>query len=166
VGYFFIYQSLKEKRDLYWENKLANDDLPADTYLHRSLPITLPYQPDQEDFINLALDQEINGHVYRVLKYRYEKDTLHITFLKDTGNELLNKSFRDWSNTFAQKPVSQKNGSKNLLTFEKNYIPHFEYFNFPGHSDLKPVFHSPGKKDLLRNQREIPDPPPEKNIFS
>ncbi|HLF35536.1 MAG TPA: hypothetical protein VI583_14930 [Cyclobacteriaceae bacterium] len=160
VGYYLIYASLKQQRDIFWESKLENNDLSGTEIFQHSLPITFPYQPNQEDLLNLKLEHQADGQVYRVLKYRYEKDTLHLTYIKDIKEEGLNRSFSDWALTFSQKPSAGKDGTKQLPAFEKNYLPCFECFCLQTPYCITLPLHPVYFGSLLTPDLEVPVPPP------
>jgi hypothetical protein len=164
LGYYFIYESLKQQREIFWENRITNSELSGEGFLHRSLPISFPYQYDSKDLINLKL--EIEGKVFRVLEYRYEKDTLHITYVKDIREDDINKSFSDWASTLAQKPLSGKADSKLLFSIEKNYLPCSGYYVLSDLAAGRSEPHFIYKKSTFTSFLEVPVPPPRVPVIS
>lgn len=60
-----------------------NDTLLHDRQMTASWPVTLPYQPDQEDFVPAMGFFEQDKIHYRIIKQRYSRDTLYIVYAID-----------------------------------------------------------------------------------
>jgi hypothetical protein len=144
--------------DNFWENIQLTDKWSGEVLLNRSLPITFPYQDNQQDFMNLKL--EIQGTSFRVLKYRYEKDTLHITYVKDVKEDILNNSYRDWTSTFSQKPLAGKTAPKQFISIEKNYLPRYETISLAHPARMKIELNYFCINTYSAFFPEVPVPPP------
>lgn len=164
LGYYFIYESLNRNEDQSWGNRLSQNDLNGEIFLQRSLPITFPYQADNENFVNLKFEYE--GKVYRVLKYRYEKDTLHILYIRDLKGDLLNKSFSDWASTFTQKPITGKSSPRQQISIEKIYLPRIADFNLSIPVIKQTALLSFYKEEAFSTFLEVQVPPPKLTLIS
>lgn len=125
IGYYVIYLSSWYQIELMWENKMENDSLDESRFQLKSLPLSLPYQYSQEHFQSVSAKVEIEGKLYRVVKQRYAKDTLHIIYVKDLRSEDLNEAFNKFVSFIAQQPATEDGGKVVLNLLIKNYLPHY-----------------------------------------
>jgi hypothetical protein len=122
AGFYLFY--LAQKRIIDYKMEASRDLLMGETNLIvKSIPISFPYQSDQEEYQPVMRVIEDNGKFYRVVMQRYAKDTLHIMYIADKDNQSLHTSLKEWVNTISQqsshdKKMSVKDG------LEKNYIPY------------------------------------------
>lgn len=122
LGYYGIYLSTRYQLDNAWEDKIVNEQVAAEQLFVASVPLSIPYQPDQNRFHPASGTFEINGKFYRIVKQRYAKDTLHIVYVNDTTLEDLNQSLEDWLASITQKPTSEKGGHQLWKSVSKDFL--------------------------------------------
>lgn len=130
VGYFAIYLTSWYQIEASWKEKIEENDLEGDYLQMESINLSIPYQQDQENFQAASGTVEIAGRIYRIVKQRYAKDTLHVVYVNDVDSENLKESFKKWLGSFSQKPVSEGNSKIVLSSLGKNYLPNFFEFDF------------------------------------
>lgn len=78
---------------------------------------------NQEDFQTTNLSMEVDGQFLRVVKQRYQNDTLQIIYLKDHKQQRLENQVSDWIKSITDK--SPKNNSERNQLFAKFFPKDF-----------------------------------------
>lgn len=86
---FLISLRTGESWDLSRESTLFHE-----RQMTESWPVSLPYQPDQKDFLPAKGSFERNNLHYKILKQRYSRDTLHILYTIDVQKNRLDFLFK------------------------------------------------------------------------
>jgi hypothetical protein len=123
AGYYGFYINALYQLESSWNLKIEKGDLPENRLHTKSIFISFPYLPDQQDFHPVSEKLELEGKFYRVVKQKYAQDTLHIVYINDVEREQLKLSFNDWIQTITQKPVSKEGKQIILTNLTKNYLP-------------------------------------------
>ena len=139
AGYYVFYLSVNAQYEDSWRQKVELNDINPDIILTKSIPITLAYQADQENFQPVLESFEMDGKVYRILQQRYAKDTLHIVYINDQTGKQIKNSLRDWISTLTEKPSSSKNATF-WDCFEKNYISNSLDFSLMRKAEIVKVY--------------------------
>lgn len=163
AGYYGFYINALFKLESSWKLKIENGDLPENLLQTKSIFITFPYLPDQENFQPVSEKLELDGKFYRVVKQKYAKDTLHIVYINDIEREQLKISFNEWIQSITQKPISKEGKQVIVTNLTKNYLPcnfdyqlesnlfsilnHSSFYHLPVKSPYLPI-HTPPPKDL------------------
>lgn len=159
AGYYVFYLTVNQQYENSWKEKVESNKLDPGILLTKSIPITFPYQADQENYIPVLESFEINGKVYRVLQQRYARDTLHIVYINDRTGKQMRNSLRDWISTLTQKPANSKNTTV-WDSFEKNYIPNYLDFTLIAKQKIVKVFRIFFNSELLSPFIDTVTPPP------
>lgn len=130
VGYFAIYFTSCYQLEASWKEKIEENDLENEYLQMESINLSIPYQQDQETFQSASGTVEIAGRIYRIVKQRYAKDTLHVVYVNDIQSENLKNSFTKWLGSLSQRPVSEEGSKTVLINLAKNYLPLFFTFDF------------------------------------
>ena len=93
-GHHVVYVLLNSQLDREWSAGLSGTDTPALRQYRASWPVSLPYQPDQADYVASKGSFELYGIHYRVLKQRYMRDTLHVVYTPDIKKNRLDFGYR------------------------------------------------------------------------
>ncbi|HLF34328.1 MAG TPA: hypothetical protein VI583_08825 [Cyclobacteriaceae bacterium] len=157
AGFYLFYLTEKYRIANDWEGNFEGN---GHELLSKSIPITLPYQPDQEEFQPVLEIIEANGRFYRVIMQKYAKDTLHIIYQSDKNSEELHASLVNWIDSISQQSSAEKKPVERHR-LEKNYLPAFNCVQPILTMDTNPDFKFKFGGILLNNSPEIPEPPPE-----
>jgi hypothetical protein len=80
--------------------------------------------------------------------------------VSDIKEDNLNNSFREWTNTFTQKPISGKTAPKQLFSIEKNYLPCSDDYSLCDQTTGLSAQHFIYQKSTFASFLEVPVPPP------
>lgn len=122
LGYYFFYVATKYQINKEWDLKIENRVLNEQDFNHLALPVSLPYQPNQELYQPANESMEFDGKFFRLIKKRYANDTLHIIYIDDFKTQNLKKSFKDWINTIYQEKNPDSSRQIVISSFDKNYF--------------------------------------------
>lgn len=101
--------------------------LDADSYdeaatMTIAVPLTIPYATDSRGFERVDGEFEHNGEHYRLVKQRYQRDTLYIVCIKDPQSKQISQALTDYVKTFTGMPLNSKSSNKIAFNFNKDYI--------------------------------------------
>ncbi len=101
----------------------ANAFNPDETLLVK-VPITVPYASDSKDFERVNGTFEYEGQIYRLVKQKLYKDTLHVVILQDKVGSHLNKTKNDFAKSLSDQPLKENksHGSKIFKQLLKDYL--------------------------------------------
>ena len=140
--------------------RLDNHQYSEEETIVLSVPIAIPYLHDSKDYERVDGEFEYEGEFYRLVKQKYQSDTLYMVCIKDHTTKRIEQALTDYVKTFTDKPVDSKNSAKTTVDFVKDFLP-FKIsifsishgWNCPLHFDLK-------KYNLLERPLNISSPPP------
>ncbi len=73
------------------------------------IPLSLPYMANQESFQTTNLAMEVDGKFLRVVKQRYQNDTLQLVYIIDHQQQQLENQVTDWIRSISdQSPQNKK----------------------------------------------------------
>jgi len=95
------------------------------------IPLSLPYMANQEAFQTTNLPMEIDGQFLRVVKQRYQNDTLQIVYLKDHKQQKLENQVTDWIKSITDKSPDNNTERNQLFAkfFPKDFMAN-EFYDF------------------------------------
>ena len=121
LGYYGVFVGLQVKT-----TQQMRQNFDDDNYDHQEItfkvPLTVPYNTDSKEYSRVDGEFEHNGEVYRLVKQRFQSDTLYIVCVKDNTSKDINQALEDYVKTFTDKPASSKGNSKNIQNLIKDYI--------------------------------------------
>ncbi len=130
-GYYFIYFSKSQLLENQWQSRLINNDFDQLTLQHTSLKIEFPYLLDQDEYVLVDEEMEVDGKTYRIIKKRYHQGTLDIIYVNDKEKEDLNTSLDEWNNDLTNKDTSSQNNTNIQTSFQYQY--YLDTFKFQTH---------------------------------
>jgi len=167
LGFFIVYVSIIKQQEKEWSMKVVENNFTSTQYEMASIPISLPYQPDQKEFTDVNENIELNGNFYRIVKKRYEKDTMHIVFINDQTNDKINKQFAGWADDTGNRDFNTTSNENrvNIPVVDYQYLlSDFTFTSVPGAQVKSKTFSiSQGHADQI--VLNIPSPPPEYIVF-
>ncbi len=119
MGYYGVFVGLKYKHTADINQQL--DDLRYDEYQTVTLkvPLTIPYYGDTQ-YERVSGEIEHDGEFYRLVKQKFEKDTLYIVCIKDNQTKRIKQALADYVKNFSEHSSDQT--SKTVPSFIKDYI--------------------------------------------
>jgi hypothetical protein len=152
MGYYAIFLGLQYKNSVSMAERFDAGNYDESQTVTIEIPITVPYMPADVDFKRVDGIFEYKGEFYRLIKQKYEKETLLVVCVKDTENKRINDAMSDYVMSFTDSGDDQ--GSKLIVTFIKDYIPQTfsiltisagwqkDVVNCSSHDNLIPTFTS------------------------
>tara|TARA_R110002020_G_scaffold441257_1_gene652001 strand:- start:988 stop:1476 length:489 start_codon:yes stop_codon:yes gene_type:complete len=118
--YFFAFQ---HQLNRVWDQRIWEETYNESNTELMEIPLSIPYMANQEDFQTTNLSMEIEGQFLRVIKQRYQNDTLQVIYIKDPKQQKLEKQVSDWIKTITDH--SQNNNENRTLLFGKFFPKDF-----------------------------------------
>jgi hypothetical protein len=124
MGYYFIFWGLEIKNDAQMSHALDEDDYDASKAVTIQIPIALPYQYDNPHFVRAEGKFVHKGESYRLIKQKYERDTLTVLCIKDEQDNKIQDALSDFVSTFKDSPADgDVPVTKGITFFIKEYLP-------------------------------------------
>ena len=123
MGYYLIVVGLELNNDAEMGQALDDDFYDASKTVTFRIPLPLPYQYDNSDFMRVEGKFVHKGESYRLIKQKYEGDVLTVVCIKDDHDKQIQNALSDVVGTFTD-PGSATDGSsgKLLSHFIKEYL--------------------------------------------
>lgn len=122
-GYYAFYFSYDQHLENTWKEIIFSENsLEAEEKLIE-VPLSMPYMANQEEFHPTNTPYENDGKYYRIIKQRYQNDTLQLIVMPDAGRRVLDNTVKKWVSLLVgdEFPQDQKN-SITLKFFVKDYL--------------------------------------------
>lgn len=122
LGYYGVFVGLqfKNKRDM--QARFDNEDYAPSQEVTIKVPLTVPYATDSREYTRVDGEFEHQGETYRMVKQKFQRDTLYIVCFKDDASHDIKQALADYVKTFTDKPASEKSNSKTSQNLIKDYI--------------------------------------------
>jgi hypothetical protein len=122
-GYYLIYWGLAYHAGIEMDKRLeANNYSPEETVTFK-IPIALPYYFDWKDYERMEGSYEENGEFFKLVKQKFEGDTLYIVGIKDHQKKRLVNAMADFVKLSTDLPASSQHAGKLLSSLIKDYAP-------------------------------------------
>jgi hypothetical protein len=160
LGFYGLLQGLRYKTTLELVQRLDNDRYSEEETILLKIPVAVPYQIDSEDYERVDGEFEHEGEFYRLVKQKYQNDTLFMVCIKDHTSKRIEQAVTDYVKTFTDKPMDAKHSGKVASTFIKDYLPFcitIDTISTGWNSELAFAFEN---YDLLSHDQSIASPPP------
>ena len=123
MGYYGIFIGLQYQNEVAMIKNLDADRYDESETITIKVPIAVPYVAGSGDFERVNGIFEHQGEFFRLVKQKYEHDTLTVVCIRDSQNERIHEALTDFVKTFSDQPADGSENSKITLTFIKDYIP-------------------------------------------
>ena len=123
LGYYGVFVGIQMNFEKELRSQFDQENFSSDQEVTLQIPISVPYAADAQEFTRVDGEFEYQGEMYRLVKQRYASDTLYIVCIKDVASKEIKQALTDYVKSFSDNPSSEKNTTKSLQTFSKDYIP-------------------------------------------
>lgn len=120
MGYYGLFLGLRYENSLRIIQRLDADNYNSEETITLKVPLSIPYYGNT-DFERVDGEIEHKGEFYRLVKQKFEKDTLYIVCIKDVKSRQIKQALTKYVKTFSDQPSDQSN-TKTVHTFIKDYI--------------------------------------------
>lgn len=124
MGYYVIFVGLQYKHDAAVIKNIDSEHYDASQTVVLKLPMSVPYQTDDENFTRVDGVIEHKGEHYRLVKQKYAMDTLTVICIRDTERKKIDDEMANYVEGFTDKAPGHNNNAKQSITFIKDYLPH------------------------------------------
>ncbi len=121
VGYYGLLVGLQIKNSQQLQSQFDSDEYERQHEVTIKVPITIPYGTDKE-YSRVDGEFEYQGEVYRMVKQKFQSDTLYIVCIKDAASKDIKQALAEYVKSFTDKPASEKSQSKTLQNLIKDYL--------------------------------------------
>lgn len=122
-GYYGFYYSYQYSIESSWQDKIYGEQVSTLEERLMEVPLTAPYMSNQEEFQPTNTRFEKDGKYFRVIKQRYQNDTLQIVYVPDTARKALVSTVTNWISSLTDDTLPQdQKGQTQLKLFVKDYI--------------------------------------------
>ena len=122
LGFYGLLQGLRYKSTLDLVTRLDNHRYSEDETILLKIPVAVPYQIDSEGYERVDGEFEHQGEFYRLVKQKYQNDTLFMVCIKDHASKRIEQALTDYVKTFTDKPVDRQHTGKNFMSFIKDFL--------------------------------------------
>jgi hypothetical protein len=119
MGYYGVFMGLKYRHSATINQQLDDFQYSEFETITLKVPLTIPYYGDTK-FERVSGEIEHAGEFYRLVKQKFEKDTLYIVCIKDTHSKRIKQALADYVKNFSEH--SSDGPSKTVPSFIKDYI--------------------------------------------
>ncbi|WP_075349427.1 hypothetical protein [Algoriphagus marinus] len=127
-GYYAFYLTYQRHIEGQWVKQIYDEQLQDYSEILIEVPLSIPYMANQDDFRPTNTPFEKDGKYFRVVKQRYQNDTLQLIAVPDTARKVLDSTVKKWISFLTDDEIPQDQKSKtsiNLLV--KDYIQTEKY---------------------------------------
>jgi hypothetical protein len=123
LGFYGIFVGLRYKAKKDIVHRLDNDQYQYKETITLKVPLSIPYNTDDEDYERVDGEVEYQGEFYRLVKQKLVSDTLYIVCIKDIKSKQIKQALADYVKSFTDKPADNKSQGKMQTTFIKDFLP-------------------------------------------
>jgi hypothetical protein len=160
LGFYGLLQGLRYKTALELVQRLDNDRYSMEETIVLKIPMAVPYQIDSEGYERVDGEFEHQGEFYRLVKQKYENDTLFIVCIQDHASKRIEQALTDYVKTFTDKPIDAKHSGKVVTNLVKDYLTSCVTINTISTGWNSELVFAIKKYDLLNHDQSIASPPP------
>lgn len=159
MGYYGVFLGVKYQNTQEFIQRLDAELYQESETMTIKIPLSIPYYAETE-YERLDGEIEHEGEFYRLVKQKFEKDTLHIVCIKDVKRKHIQKALKDYVKTFADHSADRPHG-KTIPSFIK------EYFSASFHLDASAtgwslmLYQAVAEEISQEPYLSSPSPPPE-----
>src|SRR5690606_6502367 len=106
-GYYALYFSYDQHLERKWEKMIYSDASIEGKEMLIEIPLSMPYMANQEEFQATNTPYEKDGKYFRVIKQRYQNDTLQMVVLPDVERRVLDKTVKKWISFLTEDDIPQ-----------------------------------------------------------
>ncbi len=109
-GYFLVFFTSMATQNISWERKIWEEEIDHSQTESIAVPLSIPYMANQEDYQITNTSMELEGKYVRVIKQRYQNDTLHVVIVHDSQKQKTVNLISDWVKSLNKSDGSEPSG--------------------------------------------------------
>lgn len=166
-GYRLLFNYAQQRSDVRLEASLDKNDFNEAELITIKVPLSLPYQNDQQHFERVDGELTYNGKIYKYVKRKISNGELVLMCLPDHRKMKLQSvkdDFFKYSNDLAQNNGSKKSDHSKANVF-KNLVSEFDHYALTGITHCSVVTATYSLSNQLNylpsSPHSLPEQPPE-----
>lgn len=108
-GYYLVFWGLRHHANIELKARLDADLYHQEDLIELKLPLSLPYPVEQQEYERANGKFEHKGEYYKLVKQKFQNDTLYVLCIKDHEEKQLVKTMTDYVEVTSDLPASSKN---------------------------------------------------------
>ena len=120
MGYYGVFLGMRYRNTQEFIQRLDAEAYNTSETLTLRIPLSIPYYGETE-FVRVDGEIEHEGQFYRLVKQKYERDTLHIVCIRDAKRQHIQNALKDYVETFASHTSDPQQGNT-IPSFIKDYV--------------------------------------------
>ncbi len=123
-GYYVVFKWLQISAHQDLIQKLETDQYDESQTIELKMAISIPYAQNSNGFSRVDGRFEYKGNIYKLVKQKFENDTLYIVCIKDHGEKKLIHNFKEYAKNANDTPgtSSKKESHRSLKQVNKDYF--------------------------------------------
>lgn len=113
-GYHIVFWALRLHLDRQVSHRIDRNQVAADETLELKIPVSLPYPIYAQGFERVDGTFEHQGQFYRLVKHKFQNDTLHVICIRDFETRQLVNAMDEYVE-LTQAPATQSDKAWDLL---------------------------------------------------
>lgn len=160
-GYYLVFWGMEmdAKRNLL--RRLEAKEYSSDDLVILTIPVSLPYAMNDQDYRLVEGEFVHNGQHYKLVKQKYENDSLFIVCIKDHSITKLSRQLIDYSKVANNMPVGEKESLNFMAKLYKDYKNSDFDYAFISRFVFEQSFIAFGSTDVIQQSSPVESPPPE-----
>ncbi|HEY0740778.1 MAG TPA: hypothetical protein VGD40_04915 [Chryseosolibacter sp.] len=122
-GYYLAFIGLMHRSDKILEARIEANGIDSNELIEIKIPLTLPYPIQQKGFENIDGRFEHKGVFYKLIKHKFDQDTVYVVCVRDSDTRELTQAFED----YVAKTNDTPTNSKNTLTLFGKFLKDFQH---------------------------------------
>lgn len=160
-GYYLVFWAMEHRHNTELLQRLDADDYSSNEAIVISVPLHLPYPVSSDGFQRVNGDLEKNGQSYKLVKQKWQNDTLFIVLIKDKVNTRLSAIFDDITKFSHNLPVSNKKALNFLTKLYKDFKSTEFRMLYKSRMMYERTYFAEASPKLLSTAHVADTPPPE-----
>lgn len=149
MGCYLIFLGFHYHNDLAMSKALDSEIYDQSNTISIKVPVSIPYMPYQSGFQKVSGQFKHNGELYRMVKQRYDNDTLIVVCLRDTNHKKIDLALAEHVRTYSDNATDSKPPSKATIGFIKDYLPISFSINSANEGWVMRVIHNLHYRNLI-----------------
>ncbi|MCU0419702.1 MAG: hypothetical protein MUC38_08590 [Cyclobacteriaceae bacterium] len=124
AGYYGVLVLFRYQTKASLSKQLDNNERDRSREVVFEVSISLPYAPDQTEFVRVDGEFTHEGQIYHIVEQKYARDRLYIVCVKDNKSADLEVALADYVKSFTDQRSDAQKQSKSTFNFSfvKEYV--------------------------------------------
>ncbi len=122
IGYYAVYWGILYQARIEMTRHLDAGNYSENETVTLKIPLTVPYYADGKDYERVHGSFEHEGEFFKLVKQKFERDTLYVVCIRDNKEKRLFNAMIDFVKVSNDLPASSQQTLKLLGSFTRDYF--------------------------------------------